>query len=115
MFSVAADQFLVSIHPASGGECLYQSVLGGRGEREKVRHLVRIYPSASSGCAFLMALERAGGGCPLLRSLSQGMDCLQYSTGRHNYAESHITKGMIPLFHQTLYLEAAYMGTSTNI
>ena len=32
--SVPADQFIVSIH--SGEECLYQSVLGGRGEREKV-------------------------------------------------------------------------------
>ena len=96
MFSVAADQFLVSIHPASGGECLYQSVLGGRGEREKARPLVLIYPTVSSGCPFLVALERAGGGCPLLRPLSQGMDCIQYSTGMHNYLESPITKGKIP-------------------
>ena len=33
--SVPADQFLVSIHGAGGGEALYQSVLGGRGGREK--------------------------------------------------------------------------------
>lgn len=33
--TVPADQFLVSIHGAGGGAALYQSVLGGRGGREK--------------------------------------------------------------------------------
>ena len=37
IYSVPADQFIVSIH--CGEECVYQSVLGGRGEREKVEPL----------------------------------------------------------------------------
>ena len=94
-YSVPADQFIVSIH--SGEECLYQSVLGGRGEREKVgteenlKHenglhyiaycTLQPIDNLHKGCTILLAMARQGGGLPLLCSLPKSLDRLQPSQG----------------------------------
>ena len=104
--SVPADQFIVSIH--CGEECVYQSVLGGRGEREKVGKHIHIHISertyisrhppekdtenqsqstlplvhlSYAGRPILLAVERRYRGRSLLCSLSKGVDCLQHSQG----------------------------------
>ena len=61
--TVPADQFIVSIHPAEGGNCLYQSVLGGRGGQEKVSQASNSLPllhllTISPGRPLLLAVAR---------------------------------------------------------